>query len=73
MNFRGADGTILEESEPTVKRRVIREETSATMCRLMEGVVTEGAGKHAAVNGYYVEESAVPARNWTAITRAPGS
>lgn len=48
------DGTVVREIEPTVKRRVISEETSATMCQLMEGVVTAGTGKHAAVNGYFV-------------------
>lgn len=39
---------------PTVKRRVISEETSATMRRLMEGVVTGGTGKQAALEGYRV-------------------
>lgn len=48
------DGTVVQEVEPTVKRRVISEETSATMCKLMEGVVTDGTGTHAAVNGYFV-------------------
>lgn len=48
------DGTVVQEVEPTVKRRVISEETSATMCTLMEGVVTDGTGTHAAVNGYFV-------------------
>lgn len=48
------DGTVLQEMEPTVKRRVISEETSANMCKLMEGVVTDGTGTHAAVNGYFV-------------------
>ena len=48
------DGTTVREIEPTVKRRVISEETSATMRRLMEGVVTEGTGKQAAVEGYRV-------------------
>lgn len=48
------DGTMLREVEPTVKRQVISEETSATMCELMEGVVTEGTGKNAAVAGYRV-------------------
>lgn len=48
------DGTVLQEMEPTVKRRVISEETSAIMCKLMEGVVTDGTGTHAAVNGYFV-------------------
>ena len=48
------DGTVLQQTEPTVKRRVIGEETSAIMCKLMEGVVTDGTGTHAAVNGYFV-------------------
>lgn len=37
-----------------VKRQVISAETSATMCRLMEGVVTDGTGKQAALAGYRV-------------------
>lgn len=48
------DGTVVQETQPTVKRRVISEETSATMCTLMEGVVTDGTGKNAAVKGYRV-------------------
>ena len=54
QKIQAPDGTVLEEIQPTVKRRVISEETSATMCQLMEGVVTDGTGKHAAVNGYFV-------------------
>ena len=48
------DGTVVREIDPTVKRRVISEETSATMCELMEGVVTDGTGKNVAVEGYRV-------------------
>ena len=48
------DGTVVKEVQPTVKRRVISEETSATMCRLMEGVVTGGTGKQAALAGYRI-------------------
>ena len=48
------DGTIIKEMAPTMKRRVISEETSATMRRLMEGVVTGGTGKQAALEGYRV-------------------
>ena len=48
------DGQVIKEIEPVVKRQVISEETSATMCRLMEGVVTSGTGKQAAVAGYRV-------------------
>lgn len=48
------DGTVVREIDPTVKSRVISEETSATMCELMEGVVTDGTGKNVAVEGYRV-------------------
>lgn len=48
------DGTLVRQTEPTVKRRVISEETSATMRTLMEGVVTGGTGTNAAVKGYYI-------------------
>ena len=48
------DGTVVEEVEPVVKRRVISEETSATMRELMGYVVSDGTGKNAAVAGYRV-------------------
>ena len=48
------DGTVVKKVQPTVKRRVISAETSATMCRLMEGVVTGGTGKQAALAGYRI-------------------
>ena len=48
------DGTVVKEVQPTVKSRVISAETSATMCRLMEGVVTGGTGKQAALAGYRI-------------------
>ena len=54
QKIQAPDGTVLQENRPIAKRRVISEQTSATMCQLMEGVVTEGTGKHAAVNGYFV-------------------
>ena len=45
------DGTVVQETEPVVKRRVLRPETSETMRTLMEGVVTSGTGKNAAMPG----------------------
>ena len=50
------DGTVVQETEPVVKRRVLRPETSETMRTLMEGVVTSGTGKNAAVAGYRVDK-----------------
>lgn len=49
-----ADGQLVEEIQPTVKRRVISEKTSAVMRELMEGVVQTGTGKNASVPGYRV-------------------
>jgi stage V sporulation protein D (sporulation-specific penicillin-binding protein) len=48
------DGKILLEQTPTAVRRVISEETSHTMCSLMESVVTEGTAKNAAVLGFRI-------------------
>lgn len=49
-----ADGKIVQEAAPTVRRRVISEQTSATMRELMEYTVTDGNGKNVAVEGYRV-------------------
>ena len=48
------NGKILREQTPTPVRRVITEETSKTMCDLMESVVTEGTAKNAAVAGFRI-------------------
>ena len=47
-------GNIVLEQTPTQVRRVISEETSRTMCMLMESVVTEGTAKNAAVAGFSI-------------------
>ena len=49
-----ADGNVVLEQTPTQVRRVISEETSKTMCSLMESVVTEGTAKNAAVAGFSI-------------------
>ena len=48
------DGNTVLKQEPTAVRRVISEETSKTMCTLIESVVTEGTAKNAAVAGFSV-------------------
>ena len=48
------DGTVLKQREPKVLRQVISEETSKTMCELMESVVTVGTAKNANVAGYRI-------------------
>ena len=49
-----SNGNIVLEQTPTPVRRVISEETSQTMCALMESVVTEGTAKNAAVAGFSI-------------------
>ena len=49
-----ANGNVILEQTPTEVRRVISEETSQTMCSLMESVVTEGTAKNAAVAGFSI-------------------
>ena len=48
------DGNIILEQTPTQIRQVISKETSETMCRLLESVVTEGTAKNAAVAGFSI-------------------
>jgi len=48
------DGNVISETQPTLKRQVISEETSALVRTLIEGVVTEGSGKSAHIIGYRI-------------------
>ena len=49
-----ADGKTVLKQEPTVVRQVISEETSKTMCTLLESVVTDGTAKNASVAGFSI-------------------
>lgn len=51
------DGNTVSRTEPTVVRQVISEETSKTVCEMLEQVVgdkVEGTGKNAYVAGYRI-------------------
>lgn len=48
------DGNVVQEIKPTAVRQVISEETSATVCSILEEVVTSGSGKNAYIPGYKV-------------------
>ena len=48
------DGSVVEEYEPTLVRQVISEETSNTVCQILETVVSDGSGRTAAVPGYKI-------------------
>ncbi len=49
--LRTADGNLIPENEPD-PRRVVRETTAATMRSMLEGVVLNGTGKLARLDGY---------------------
>ncbi|MBE5791702.1 MAG: PASTA domain-containing protein [Clostridia bacterium] len=52
--IRSEDGTLIEKTEPTVRATPISEETSSTMRKMLESVVTNGGGKNAYIAGYHV-------------------
>ena len=49
-----SEGNIVEATEPTVRRQVISNETSATVRGILESVVSVGTGKNAQIIGYSV-------------------
>lgn len=48
------NNTVIKTIESDVKRQVISEQTSNTLCKLLEDVVSVGSGKNAYVKGYRV-------------------
>lgn len=49
-----SDGKTVSQNAPVLKNKVISEKASALLCEMLEGVVTEGSGKHAYIEGYKV-------------------
>jgi cell division protein FtsI (penicillin-binding protein 3) len=49
-----AQGQVLKQVVPQVKRRVISPETARAVTTILEGVVTEGTGGKAAITGFRV-------------------
>ncbi len=49
-----ADGNIVKQFEPTIKRQVISEETSAIMRSTLETVVTTNQGSNVYIKGYNI-------------------
>ncbi len=52
--LRDASGNVMERREPAVVRRVLRPAVAAAMRTILRGVVTEGTGSAAEVEGYGV-------------------
>ena len=49
-----SDGNIIQKTEPVLRRNVISESTSRTVCSMMEAVVKDGTGKNAYLEGYRI-------------------
>lgn len=52
--IRDAQGLVVKEMRPQVKRRVVSPETARTVTTILEGVVTDGTGGKAAIPGFRV-------------------
>ena len=48
------DGYILRQNKPNLIRRTVSEKTSQILSKMLEGVVTEGSGKKAYIDGYQI-------------------
>lgn len=53
-DVRDAQGQVLKQIEPQVKRRVVSADTARTVTSILEGVVTDGTGTKAAIPGFRV-------------------
>jgi cell division protein FtsI (penicillin-binding protein 3) len=53
-SVRAADGKVISHGSPVQLRRVITEKTARTLTDILKGVVTDGTGKAAAIEGFEV-------------------
>ncbi len=49
-----SDQNVVEEYKPQMVRQIISEQTSKTMCKILESVVSVGGGKNAYLAGYRI-------------------
>jgi stage V sporulation protein D (sporulation-specific penicillin-binding protein) len=49
-----SEGNIISETEPTVKRKVISEDTAKKVIQMMTAVVNDGTGRNAKIDGFAV-------------------
>ncbi len=64
------NGTILQQSYPQIRRRVISQKTASTIAKMMEGVTDEGGtGTKASVDGFTVAGKTGTAQKVDPLTR----
>ena len=68
-----SSGKIVFKAIPEMKRRVVSEETSKVVAKLLESVVSEGSGKHAYVDGYRIGGKTGTAQKYKNGTIAQGA
>ena len=54
MSIDTDDGSVREKTDKILLGRTVSDRTSQTLSSMLEGVVTEGSGKHAYIEGYRV-------------------
>jgi len=54
VEVRNREGTLLKVMEYEKGERIVSEETSKTVCEILEKVVSEGSGKNAGIEGYAI-------------------
>lgn len=70
LELRGPDGRVLRSFPPQKIRQVISPDTSRQVLEVLSGVVTEGTGKAAAVEGYAVAGKTGTAQKFDTAARA---
>lgn len=58
------DGYVLEDYKPVLRNRTVSEQTSKTLAKMLEGVVTVGSGKRAYIEGYGVGGKTGTGQRW---------
>ena len=69
----GAEGAVMEETEPQVVRRVVTEEIAQTLTKFFEGAVERGTATHARIEGVRIAGKTGTSRKYVDGRYEPGS